>query len=133
MSSTNSKSVTKNLYSKNAKEYDRHRLQKLRGRVLSEHDIALFLTMLPVDLFKKNILEVGAGTGRFTFPLLDTDSRMKILSTDINDEMLSRFRKRVLTEELKGQSRNQIEDVFNLSFKDNEFDFVFGIHLIPRF
>ena len=133
MKESETKLFTRELYSKNSEEYDNHRLLKSKGRFLSEHDISLFNNMLPPNICNKIVLEVGAGTGRFTIPLLKKNQNIQVLSTDINETMLSRLRNRAKNEGVESQSKSQIEDVFNLSFADNHFDFVFGIHLIPRF
>ena len=71
-------------YAMGHQDYDAPRLHMLRGRTLSEHDLALFSELyraaaLPDD---HRALEVAAGTGRFTLEALSHAGR--IVATDIN-------------------------------------------------
>lgn len=117
-------------YSKDSEGYDRHRLENACGMMLSAHDLMLFNEMLPLISSASQILEVGAGTGRFTMSLLENGKR--VVATDINDEMLQLLRKKVKERKYDGQCHMQIEDAFSLSFDDNTFDVAMSFHVIPR-
>lgn len=130
MNKIDTREKTRLAYSKDSEGYDAHRLKDARGRLLSEHDQKLFgtfLTDIPTDL---RVLEVGAGTGRFTLQLLGQE-RM-VLATDINDEMLRLLREKIKGSGYESLCRVQVEDAFSLSFKDGEFGFAVSLHFIPR-
>lgn len=117
-------------YSADSEGYDRHRLGDSRGRLLSDHDIELFRTMLPAAARDGQVLEVGAGTGRFTIPLLDEGC--SVIATDVNDGMLQRLRVKADSEGYAGRCRVQVEDAFRLSFPSEMFRTVVSMHFIPR-
>ncbi len=118
-------------YSETADSYDRWREENPRGRLVSDHDIHMFNSIFPKEQGDMEVLEVGAGTGRFTLPALDRG--FQFTSTDINASMLDALRKKV--EECGWADRCTIQtaDIFNLEFEDASFDFIFTLHVIPRF
>ena len=118
-------------YSGNARAYDMSREQDERGSMLSEHDIALFQDLLPAFRSGQRILEVGAGTGRFTIPALRAG--YSTISTDVNRGMLARLEEKLHHIGQTSACAVQTADVFHLPFEGGTFDGVFGIHLIPRF
>ncbi len=67
------------------------------------------------------ILEIGAGTGRFTELLLITGAR--VTATDISEPSLQ-----ILNDRLSQYDRliTQVADMENLPFEDSAFDFVFS-------
>jgi len=120
---------TRLAYSEDGDGYDAHRLEDVRGRLLSGHDQKLFATFMPFVPVDLPTLEVGAGTGRFTLPLLEYGRA--VLATDINEEMLRLLRTKVGSD-YEGLCRVQVEDAFSLSFSGNEFGFLVSFHFIPR-
>lgn len=129
--SNDTRSFVREHYSKDAAEYDRVRLEDPKGRLLSDHDVWLFLKMLPPASPELRTLEVGAGTGRFTLPALDRGYH--IVATDINEEMLRLLREKIQQRHLEDRCTVKIDDIFQLSFNPAEFDFAFTLHVIPRF
>ncbi len=113
-----------------AQTYDAIRLEDPRGWLLSELDIRLFERLFPDSQNGMDVLEVGAGTGRFTVPALERG--FNLTATDINQEMLDRLRAKAAEMGAADRCVIQIEDIFNLSFPDESFDYVFGLHLFPR-
>ena len=77
------------------------------------------------------VLEVGAGTGRFTLPALRKGYHLT--ATDVNEVMLKTLQTKLTTGGFGDRCHVRTEDVFGLSFPSNHFDFVFCLHLIPRF
>lgn len=118
-------------YANSSEEYDRIRLEDPRGALVSDHDIRLFLKLFPTQQGDLLVAEIGAGTGRFTVPVLERGFRLT--ATDINDTMLERLRERIEARGWSDRCRIQAEDIFNLSFADGSLDYVFAVHVIPRF
>lgn len=113
-----------------AETYDEIRLEDPRGALLSRHDLRLFLTMFPSTPGDLKVLEVGAGTGRYTIPVLERG--FSLVATDINEPMLGHLRDKIGRLGLEEKCEVRVEDVFKLSSPDNSFDCVFGFHLFPR-
>jgi ubiquinone/menaquinone biosynthesis C-methylase UbiE len=128
---SDSRERTRELYSQDAREYDRIRLTDPRGALLSDHDVRLFHELFPRSSAPLQILEVGAGTGRFSMPALSYPHSFTL--TDVNETMMEELRKRLDTSGATDRATVKVEDVFNLSFADASFDCAFGIHIIPRF
>lgn len=112
-------------------DYDAPRLHTLRGRTLSEHDLALFSELYRSAALADDhrALEVAAGTGRFTLEALVHAGRT--VATDINESLLAGLRER-LSDIDEHRVDTRVEDAFSLSFDDGEFDAVYAIHFIPR-
>jgi ubiquinone/menaquinone biosynthesis C-methylase UbiE len=67
-----------------AEEYDEDRFAGAFGRFLQDHEVETFLSLL--DGSRGTVLDVGAGTGKLSFPLL-RQSR-QVISVDASSEML---------------------------------------------
>lgn len=80
-------------------------------------------SLLP-DLTNKHVLDLGCGTGRFTF-LLEKEQPISLTGIDISANMLSLARKKALSSNSKA---NFIQgDISNLpSFLNSKFDFIFS-------
>jgi ubiquinone/menaquinone biosynthesis C-methylase UbiE len=117
-------------YSMKASEYDEIRLKDAHGALLSQHDIALVNNMLnpPRDV---RLLELGAGTGRFTLPILERG--YSILATDVNESLLEGLREKVARCAAAQRCEVRNESIFSLSFSDNSIDYAYSLHVIPRF
>ncbi len=119
------------VYAGSAAEYDRVRLEDPRGALVTEHDTRLFLRLFPPEPGNMTVVEIGAGTGRFTVPALARG--FSLTATDVNETMLDRLRERIEARGWSDRCRIQAEDIFNLSFADGSLDYVFALHVIPRF
>lgn len=129
---TTTREKVKDAYAHDPDRYDHVRLEEPRGRMLSAYDQRLFRSLLPEPKADLRVLEVGSGTGRFTIEALQHGLRP--LATDVNEPMLERLRARVA--ELgfdEDACLTQVQDVFNLTLEPASFDFVYSIHVIPRF
>lgn len=130
MIDANTKETIASNYAIKASEYDKIRLGNPRGALLSQLDIRLVNSMLQVPA-DTTLLEIGAGTGRFTLPILERG--YKIVATDINASLLEGLRAKVADAGVAKRCTIQTENVFELSFEDNSFDYVYSFHVLPRF
>lgn len=121
----------KRIYASDADQYDKVRLLDKRGQIVSNHDVRLFEQMLPVEPGNMRVVEIGAGTGRFTLPALARNYH--ITATDVNQSMLELLSGKVAEKGWSDRCKIQTEDIFNLSFEDNSIDYLFCLHVIPRF
>ena len=85
--------------------------------------------LLPA-LAGKKILDLGCGTGRFTF-WLESEKPAKILGVDLSDNMLQLARKKAAT---GNSSAKFIKADASSAFTDDRFDFIFSstlTHYLP--
>ncbi len=118
-------------YGMSGEEYDEWRLADERGLLLSEHDQQIFNQMFPELPADARVLEIGAGTGRFTIPALERGVTMT--AADINQSLLTSLREKVKARGFESRCEIREADIFNLDFPDESFDLVFSLHVIPRF
>jgi ubiquinone/menaquinone biosynthesis C-methylase UbiE len=128
--SVDTKQAVKDQYAVAGEAYDEIRSKDPRGKLLSDFDIELVKAMIRNVPRDSKVLEVGAGTGRFTVPLIQ--SGFHVTATDYNETLLATLREYLKSENLIDQTTVQQEDVFALSFPDETFDFVYCLHVIPR-
>jgi len=117
-------------YATSGSIYDEARLQNPRGKLRSELDLRLLLELLPEFSETWSVLEVGAGTGRFTLPVLAKGYRL--IASDINETPMTQLRGKLASQNLGHRCEVRQEDVFALSFAEAQFDGVLCLHLIPR-
>ncbi len=80
---------------------------------------------------KIKVLELAAGTGRVTKPLLAALPDAQILATDISEDMMDIAKESIISENLNWQNVNMME----IPFADNEFDLIicqFGLMFVPN-
>jgi len=129
---TDTREQIRELYSTDGEGYDEVRLKDPRGLLLSTHDRRLFGRMFPASPSSEGeLLEIGAGTGRFTQIALERG--FSVFATDINETMLNELRKMAAGMGAQDRCRVQIEDVFKLSMEDASYGYAFSFHVIPRF
>ena len=73
------------------------------------------------------VLEVGVGTG-ISLPLYS--SNVRIVGTDISEEMLKKAKRRVAEGNLKNIEGLAVMDAENLEFPDNSFDVVMAQYVV---
>ncbi len=76
------------------------------------------------------ILELAAGTGRVTKPLLAAMPEANITATDISEDMMEIGKEQITSAQVKWQNVNMME----IPYPDNEFDLVicqFGLIFVP--
>ena len=113
-----------------AQHYDRDRFGGSFGRYLEVTEIvALASAIAP---YRGSVLDVGAGTGKLSLPLLE--QHREVVSLDASLEMLSVAKNKTLEAGLK--LRPVICDVHKLCFGDNTFECVVCsrvlMHLLNR-
>jgi ubiquinone/menaquinone biosynthesis C-methylase UbiE len=102
-------------FDKAAEDYDRTR--NLKPRVMDA-----VIAALSDELDNCGpILDLGAGTGRFTKPLQGRG--VKVVGIDISNKMLCKARERGTSNLVNG-------DVLELPFKDSKFDACLSVHLL---
>lgn len=128
--SVDTRQAVKDQYAVAGEVYDEIRSKDPRGKLLSDFDIDLAKAMVRNIPREGKVLEVGAGTGRFTVPM--SKAGFHVTATDYNETLLATLREYLKSENLDKQTTVQQEDVFALSFPDETFDFVYCLHVIPR-
>ena len=112
------------------RRYDELREEHPRGALLTRRDLDIFRRLLPSYRDSMTVLEVGAGTGRFTMEALAQGYRMT--ASDINEPQLGELRRKLRDRNLESRCVVRAEDIFSLSFEDGEFDLVICLHVVPR-
>lgn len=106
--------------------YDQRRFGRPGGRYLNELQIATVLDLLGEK--PARVLEVGCGTGRFTFAMASAGHT--VTGVDYSAAMLDTCRKRQ-TEEPGGERVTLLEgSIFELPFEDASFDAVLCVHVL---
>ncbi len=125
-----SRQAVQDAYSMPGDDYDAERIEHPRGLLQTELDVALVTALVPRVKPNQRVVEVGAGTGRFTLPILEAGHEM--LATDINDSLLSKLEDKVERSGYASRCTVEKNDLFALSQEDGEVDVVVCIHVIPR-
>jgi ubiquinone/menaquinone biosynthesis C-methylase UbiE len=99
------------------------------GQVYSNEDRIVRQLLRVCDLRGKRVLEVGAGTGRDSFPLIECGAEIVQLDYSVNSLQILKS----LAEELHAQTKIVGGDTFQLPFRDETFDVVFHQGLLEHF
>ncbi|MEE8475604.1 MAG: class I SAM-dependent methyltransferase [Myxococcota bacterium] len=118
-------------YSGSGDGYDDLRLRDPGGALLSRHDLRLFDQLFQPPEEATRVVEIGAGTGRFTLAALARGVR--VLATDVNESLLDALRQKLDAAGLADRCQVESEDIFKLSFEDGSVDYAYSIHVLPRF
>lgn len=120
----------KNKYSKvDPLDYETARFRTNAGKLIDETEKKAVLDLLLNSGIENKkdlkILDVATGPGRLAFYLEDNFRNAKITAVDINENMLKRAR------EIAGEKKVNINfirgDIYQLPFKENQFDAVVGL------
>lgn len=107
-----------------AEEYDKDRFGGEFGRFLQTQEVETFISLL--DGSSGDVLDVGAGTGKLSIPLLFQGRR--VTSVDLSSEMLRIAREKA---EKEGKILNSvISDAQLLCFRDNAFECVISSRML---
>lgn len=106
--------------------YDEKRFGAPGGRFLNEVQVATVLEF--VGDAPKSVLEVGCGTGRFTFALAGAGH--KVRAVDYSAAMLDTCRERQQQEQHGKDIEFSEASIFELPFEDDSFDAVVCIHVL---
>jgi ubiquinone/menaquinone biosynthesis C-methylase UbiE len=126
-----SRQIIRSSYSGSGDAYDEIRIRDAGGQLLSRHDLRLFRELFQPPNGAARVVELGAGTGRFTQAALERTPR--VLATDVNESLLSALRRKLEAAGLEERCQVETEDIFRLSFDDESIDYAYSIHVIPRF
>lgn len=93
------------------------------------HSASLFRTFVTFTAPPKGgrLLEIGAGGGRYTLPLLRLGYAVD--AVDLSAEALARLEARARGEGLAGRLRTMVADAEDLDLPE-DYDLVYGIHLL---
>lgn len=103
--------------------------KKVVQQVYSNEDRILRQLLHVCDLQGKRVLEVGAGTGRDSFALIEHGAEIVQLDYSVNSLQILKG----LSEELHVQTSIVGGDTFQLPFRDETFDVVFHQGLLEHF
>jgi SAM-dependent methyltransferase len=123
--------IIQSSYAGSGDDYDDVRLRDAGGALLSQHDLRLFDRLFRPPEGATQVVELGAGTGRFTLAALARGAR--VLATDVNESLLATLREKVDAAGLADRCRIATESIFELPFEDESIDYAYSIHVIPRF
>lgn len=107
-----------------SRRYDSDRYGRRFGRHLEELEVSVFLSL--IDPASAMILDLGAGTGKLTIPLL-LESR-EVIAADTSPEMLGVAKGKA--DELDLEIKAVVCDAHQLSFKDSTFDCVVSSRML---
>lgn len=99
-----------------ADDYDREKFGNDFGRYLRDREVALYLSL--VDGSYQSVVDVGAGTGKLSVPLLRESRR--VMAVDASGEMLRIAQAKAREEGLDLETR--VCDAHQLPFEDRQFD-----------
>lgn len=120
---------SKDFYSKidNANNYDKERFTSHAGKIFDKFEKNFVISNLPIEHNKK-ILDAGAGTGRFSIEI--AKKGFNVVSCDYSNAMLTIINNKSHMNNLTDKIELYKEDITDLSFKDNEFDFISCIRVL---
>ncbi|MBW2623658.1 MAG: methyltransferase domain-containing protein, partial [Deltaproteobacteria bacterium] len=110
----------KSLFDKISPHFDTW-LEVLQGRIYGYVTWEHLKRHLPEDK-DSLILDAGGGTGRWSLPLAKMGYR--VVLCDISEGMLKQAEKNIYKEKLSEKIKINKEDLTDLSFQDETFDFV---------
>lgn len=101
--------------------YDSERFTSKAGQMFDLYEKGVVISNLPEDL-NINILDAGAGTGRFTIELAKRG--LNVVSCDYSDSMLNIIKSKVKENDLVNNVSTSKQDITNLTFENNKFDYI---------
>ena len=107
-----------------AGDYDQEKFGRGFGRILEIQEVTLFLSLL--DVQEARILDLGAGTGKLSVPLLENG--YQVVAGDASAEMLRQAHEKALSMGLNLDT--EVCDATDLSFADQEFDHVVSSRML---
>lgn len=108
---------------KHAQSFDAQRFGGAIGEWLKQTQEQIVFNTLP-DVAGWNVIDVGAGTGRFSIPLIERSA--KVVACDASSEMLN-----VLQEKLRNENLQiKVGDAHKLEFGDGSFDCAMSFRML---
>lgn len=115
------KQKNKRRFNEWSKVYDKSILQRIVFNI--SHDM-FFKEMLHFLEEDSLILDVGCGTGKFTFSLYEFDSNLKIHGVDLSEDMIGKAKSKLRNEPIEFK----VGDVENLPYESGSFDAITCSH-----
>lgn len=115
------KQKNKRRFNEWSKVYDKSILQRIVFNI--SHDM-FFKEMLHFLEEDSLILDVGCGTGKFTFSLYEFDSNLKIHGVDLSEDMIGKAKSKLRDEPIEFK----VGDVENLPYESGSFDAITCSH-----
>jgi ubiquinone/menaquinone biosynthesis C-methylase UbiE len=120
-------SSNRTFYDVDSNTYDEQRWSS-KGGAFTDSAQQRILQTLCGDWVGKRVLEVGAGTARFSIPLLAQGNRMTL--ADVSSGMLATAQRNIEAAGFAGQVDAYIEQsIYDLPFADNSFDHALSLNV----
>ena len=118
------KDSSKEYYSQRevADNYDEERFTTVAGRMVDRFEKNVVISNLPENPEGVKVLDVGAGSGRFTVEMAMRG--FNVVACDYSPVMLDIIKSKVEEVGLENRVVLSRQDVTNLTFERNEFDFI---------
>lgn len=110
-----------------AEEYDSERFISLGGKMFDKFEKDVVISNIP-DNKNVEILDAGAGSGRFTIEM--AKKGYKVNSSDFSPAMLDVIKSKLNKYGLEKNVRLSRQDVTNLTFPENKFDYISCIRVL---
>jgi ubiquinone/menaquinone biosynthesis C-methylase UbiE len=108
--------------------YDYKRFTSAGGKLFDTIEKNVVLRNIPSKKGQISVLEVGAGTGRFTIELARLG--LSVMACDISAPMLKEIQKKALN--LEGNLALVNGDIYSLPCKDNSFDYIVCMRVLNQ-
>ena len=108
--------------------YDEERFTSVAGRMFDTVEKEIVLSNAPLIDGKKLVLEVGAGTGRFSIELAKRG--FNVISCDISEPMLYRVKEKIRNSEIEDKIALTKCSIYNIPYKSNTFNYTFCIRVL---
>ncbi|MCF7888336.1 MAG: class I SAM-dependent methyltransferase [Candidatus Omnitrophica bacterium] len=120
----------KEFYSKEASKYDQERWISNIGSYTDKTQKDILKSMIP-DISGKKVLEIGAGTGRFSLLLAELGA--DVVALDVSQEMLNIINKKAAERNFSEKINTiQVDVSTKLPFPDEEFDLCIIINVLSH-
>lgn len=128
-SSPNQKEPSLDYYSGNdvAQHYDSERFSTAAGRMMNAIESNAVLSNIPSSVEGPIVLDAGAGSGRFTIEL--AVKGIRVVACDYSRAMLHVIESKAEQSNLRCRIDLTRQDIRDLAFRDNVFDYVFSIRV----
>ena len=105
-----------------AKTYDEERFITSAGRMFDALEKNVVISHLPKNREGVKVLDAGAGSGRFTIEMAKRG--FEVVSVDYSSAMLDVMKSKIKAFGFEDRVTLSKQDVTNLTFNDEEFDFI---------
>lgn len=111
-----------------AQNYDSDRFLTPGGKMFDFFEKTVVLSHLPKSPEGQKILDAGAGSGRFTIEI--AKKGFNVVACDYSEAMLEIIKSKIQTSQLTDQVFLSRQDITQMTFKDNEFDYICSLRVM---